>query len=154
MRLRLRNAPYGITRVIYAYLGALIVVVVVVLVDVVAGQIAASTCGDDFLCAVRGRVATSIVTGVLVVALVAWVFRLGWAWAGWMVAVTLLVVQLVVATAQLSFLSVLLIVPAIAAVVTWVRPDRDPPPWARWAHLGLIAVAAVEFALWFVIAVL
>jgi hypothetical protein len=141
-----------VARFAYSYLAAVAVGLATGLVGVVVSAIAQATCaGDDPAYCVMARtgVAGAVIAGAFLF-LAGFVVRLGWEWAAWMVALSLVVGQVVVDTGVLEVLFTLLVLPAAAAVITFERPDRAPSRMVRWLRVGVLAAVVVEVVVWLV----
>ena len=153
MRLRLAEPPRGVARFAYAYLAGLLAAAGAGFVAIVAWAIAGAvpSCRDDpagWCQQIRtGEVAAVALVGCLF--LVAYLLRLGWQWAAWLVVTTLILAQIIVDTDRVGLAWIALALPAVAALLTLSRAAGDPP-WlrrARWIALGL---AAAQFLVWLI----
>ncbi len=149
---RVRQEPQGLAQVTYAYLA---LVLGTAAGGIVMG-VAYAIIGHTPLCDTQTTAYCVPVTAGLVGAvgfmgllfLIAWALRLGWEWAGWTVALTLLVVEVVAQTIVVWLGSFLIIVPAGAALLTWRRPSREPPrAWLVTRRLVWGLVLA-QFIVW------
>ncbi|MDR0960825.1 MAG: hypothetical protein LBM23_10900 [Propionibacteriaceae bacterium] len=158
MRLRLSETPWGITRLIYAYLAALLAGIGSGIGVVVAAPLAELTmCADGTdMCqpVVLTWVVLIVFTGLLgLIGVVC--FRLGWEWMAWIVLGCLLLLQLIVETNAVLAGSIVLLLPAIAVVLTW--NDENPPgaprpkPWTKRVRRIVGGVLLLQFIVWVVV---
>lgn len=157
MRLRLSETPWGGARFVYSYLGAIVSAMLTGLVLLIASPVASAlpVCKAD-----TGGFCVTIITAVIgIIALfgslflVAYAMRLGWQWAGWVVALTLLATQFFIDFSQPHVAWALLVIPALAALITFERPDTEPPRWVGIVRIVALALIAVEFIVWFIVLV-
>jgi len=95
-----------------------------------------------------GLVVSAGIAAVLFV--VAYVLRLSWAWAAWSVVAMLVVVEFVIQTSLLDLAWSALLVPGVAAALSFRRPDREVSLRVRNARLVALACVAVQFVVWLV----
>ncbi|MCL1907429.1 MAG: hypothetical protein FWG08_05920 [Propionibacteriaceae bacterium] len=153
MSLRISQAPWGIARLAYSYLAAIVAGLsasaLLLVVWPLAGVL--PLCHGEVSCQ---QVLTAycgaglLVAGLFVVAVI---FRLGWQWAAWMVVFTLVVAQCLIDFEILSLGWVFFAIPALAAVATWGRLDDPPPRWLRILRVSVLGVLAIQFIIWLVI---
>ena len=151
MPLRLSETPWGPARFAYGYLGALMATAVAGLVAVVANAVigALPICSPENIgfCQpiTTGLVAAVAFFGCLFV--VAHVIRLTWQWAGWFIAFTLLLVEIVVESNLVVLAWLLLLVPALAVLASFERPDREVSKQVRLIRLIALAIVLVQFVI-------
>ena len=155
--MRLKETPWGVARFAYAYLGALGASLAGVLVGVIASPIASAVpmCREDEWGFCAGGMTVLVVALSLVglFFLVGFSLRLGWQWGAWCVGFGLIVAQVVIETDWLSAFWVYLGVPAIAAGLSFRRPDKEISRLWWWISVGVLIAILVQFLVWFVVLV-
>jgi hypothetical protein len=152
---RIKETPWGAARFTYAYFA-------VVLAGVGAGLIAAigiPIAGSLPVCkAESGGTCVAVYAGAFgllglfgFLFLVAFVFRLGWQWAAWVVVLTLVTAQIVIESSLAPLAWVALLIPALAALLTFERPDRDRSKRVRLAVVIALGVVGAQFLVWAVL---
>jgi len=150
---RLSEEPWGGARFAYAYLAAFLSLIGAALVGVIAYPIlgASGACQADgsgyCLPATTGLVVFVGLAGCLVLA--GWFIRLGWQWACWVIVLTLVVGQLTVQANNFYLALVAVLIPALAALITFRRPDRQPGRTGPVIRLVALGVVAAQFIVWF-----
>ncbi len=152
MRLRLAETPWGLARFTYAYLAALLAGLIAGIVALIGYPVLTATpvCQGDptgwcLPIAVVGVGWLGLVAGS---AAMAFAFRLGWAWAAWSIVLVLVVAQIVIESNSFAVAGLLFLVPALAAAITYERPDRDPPVWLVGGRRILLVLLALQFVVW------
>jgi hypothetical protein len=139
-----RVAPVGGARVAWSYLAALLAAAVTALGFAIADSVQSTACADDDpMCALGTYMVGGLVAGVVGVAFVAWLFRLGWEWALVCVAVVVAMPTLLDLTGPLAWL-ILASTPGAAALVTLSGPGRRP--W-RPIVVGVVGVVVIAASL-------
>jgi len=155
MRFRIKKVPRGAKRFAYAYLAAILSSGVASLIAVLTGPSMGSVplCSTD----VEGNCALAL-TGMLAAVLLfacffvaARIFRLGWQWAAWLMAWTLILFQIVLETGVLGLLWLIAILPAIASAITLQRPGHPPTKLVSGLRLAGLIIALAQFVIWFVV---
>jgi hypothetical protein len=144
-----------VARLAYSYLGALLAAVAAGLVGLVGYAVAGATpaCRGDLV----GWCQPVVTAAVVLVGLCAALFLaghlvgLGWLWASWAVALTLVLVQVVVETGDFAWAAAWLGVPALAVLPSFERPDRAIGRVAQVVRLVALAAALGQFVVWFVV---
>lgn len=136
-----RVSPVGGARVTWSYLAALLAAVITALGFAIADSVQSTACADDDpMCALGTYMVGGLVGGVVGVALVAWLFRLGWEWGLACVAVVVAMPTLLDLTGPLAWL-ILALAPGAAALVTLSGPGRR-----RWRPVVVGVVGGVVIA--------
>ncbi|MDR2973122.1 MAG: hypothetical protein LBV00_00195 [Propionibacteriaceae bacterium] len=152
MRLRLAETPWGAARFTFAYLAGLIAAVVAAVVAGIAYPILSSSAllgGADRVYALLLAVMASVVVGWAIgLGLTGFIFRLGWSWAVTAIVWTLLVVELAVWTVNFGLFWLVILGPAVAAAVSFARPDRPTASRVAIARAIILACLGAEFLVW------
>ncbi len=155
MRLRLAETPWGLARFTYAYLAALLAGVVAGVVALIAYPVMDATplCEADptGLCLPGLTVSTGVAGLIGALFWMGFAFRLGWQWAAWTSVLVLILIEVIIQTSWVSAAGLFLVLPALAAAVTFERPDADSPGWLNLVRVILLAVLAIQFVVWLVI---
>jgi len=155
MRFRLKKTPRGAARFAYAYLGAVVAAAIAGLITVIATAIADAlpTCQSDREGTCTATLAGMVGTLALFAAffLVARILRLGWQWAAWLVALSLILIQIVIEASAFTPAWSLVLLPALASLITFRRPAAPPSRTVNSLRLVALIVAFVQFLIWFVL---
>lgn len=136
-----RAAPVGGARVAWSYVAALLAIVITGLGFAIADSVQSTACADDDpMCALGTYMVGGLVGGVVAVAIVAWLFRLGWEW-GLICATVVLMMPTLLDLAGLLAWPALALGPGVAALATFAGPGRR-----RWRPAVVAGVCAVVIA--------
>ena len=155
MSLRMAEPPWGAARFAYGYLGTLLATAVAGLVSLIAYAIigALPICSPEtigYCQPIRTALVGALVFfGCLFV--VAHVIRLTWQWAAWFIAFTLVLFEIIVETDGVDLAWLSLLIPALAVVASFERPDRQISRKVRLARLIALAVIAIQFIIWVIV---
>ncbi|MCL2783848.1 MAG: hypothetical protein FWD55_00120 [Propionibacteriaceae bacterium] len=155
MRFRVDEPPWGAARFAYSYLGVLGASLVAGVVMVIASPIIAAlpVCQDDEfgLCmpGVTGIFGLVAMGGLFFLA--GFIARLGWKWAAWMILMTLILGQIVIETSVVWLLAIAVVIPAMAAMITFARPDREPNRKLQLGLLGTLILGFAQFLVWLIV---
>lgn len=157
MTFRVRDTPWGGARFAFAYLAGLAAALIASFVSVIGGAVAGSLpCAADpnSYCVVALTGLTALAGLAAGAFWMAFVLRLTWQYAAWFIAAVLAVAELVVETNQLWLALFVLAVPAVAAAMSFERPDREVPrPW-RIARLAALGLVVAQFVAWLLVLML
>ena len=157
MSLQIDEDPWGVARFAYSYLAALIAGMAVGVIMLIAWPIvgALPVCRDDLggYCTpvICGAVGVIAMIGCLVA--VGYIFRLGWLWAMWMVALTLIITQVLIDYSYPKIAWAMLAVPLLAGVLTYSRPDKPTPRVVRILLILALIAVLIQFTYWLVVLV-
>ncbi|MDR1806714.1 MAG: hypothetical protein LBR33_02150 [Propionibacteriaceae bacterium] len=151
-----RPEPLGAERLTLGYLAVLLCLFGAAIVAGIAYPIVGATgvCVDDpteGLCYPFTVGLAAVPAFFLLLVGAGWVFALGAAWAGWIILLDLVTFEAIVGTNQLWLAALLLVTPAVAAVLTIPRrPDPlgqyDPPSRALgYAKLAVASLLLIQF---------
>jgi len=133
-----RVAPIGGARITWSYLAAMLAGVITALGLAIADSVQSTACADDDpMCALGTYMIGGLLGGVVGVALVAWLFRLGWEWGLACIAVVVAMPTLLDLIGPLAWL-VLALTPGAAALVTLSGCGRR-----RWRPVVVGVVSGV-----------
>jgi len=155
MRFHLKDTPWGAARFTYSYLGAVVAAAIAGLFTVIANPVvdALPTCRADQegTCAatLTGIVGTVALFAALFLA--AHILRLGWQWAAWLMALSLILLQIVIETNTFTPAWSLILLPALASLLTFIRPDRELKKTTSGLRLAALVVALAQFLVWFIL---
>lgn len=155
--MRIKETPWGPARFAYAYLAA----TAAGLIAVFLGAISYPIIGVSSVCSSTGpgycqSIWTGLIASLLLFAalfLMAHLVRLGWQWAGWVIALSLCLAQILVETSAIGLVAIILIIPAVAAGLSFAFPDRELPKWLRVTRLCIMGSLLVQFLIWLIILV-
>ena len=169
MRFRLKDTPQDTGRYAYSYLGAIIAAAIAGLATLIVNPIVGTRqiCQDDQFGACNFALTAIIILIVLFAAffLIAFLLRLGWQWAAWLMAGSLILIELIIEFSTFAPLWFLLILPALAALLSYKRPPTPPPPKktssgrrtsqptkvASRLRLIVLGLAFFQFVIWFIL---
>ncbi|MCL2483029.1 MAG: hypothetical protein FWF43_06375 [Propionibacteriaceae bacterium] len=155
MKLRVGETPWGAARFTYSYLAAVLAALVSGVLAVIVYPVVKVTpvCNADQFgyCLPIVTALVTVVIFFLLLFLVAYVLRLGWQWAAWFVALTLVLVELVVQSSNLSVIWISMVIPAAASALSFERPDKQTPRWMVLARIVALAVVVVQFVIWLIV---
>jgi len=155
MRARLKDTPHGVARYIYSYLATLLATAISGLVTIIATPIvdALPTCRADQSgdCALTLTIIIGLVAVFAALFLVAHLLRLGWQWAAWLMALTLILIQVIIESNTFAPLWFLLILPALATLITSPAPPSAPTTLFSRLRLAALVIALIQFVVWFVL---
>ena len=157
MRFRLTDTPWGAARFIFAYLATIVATAIAGLVTIIASPIvnALPTCKADQSgdCGFNLILVIGLVAVFASLFLVAYIFRLTWQWAAWLTTLTLILIEIIIQFSTFTPAWSLLILPVLAALITFERPDRPPSPkkTASRLRLALLLLAFAQFLVWFIL---
>lgn len=144
MRLRLARQPWGVARFAYSYLAG-----------VAAAAITGAIGGILFtaLAYAPSFWATWLTIAVLIgsVVLVTYVFRLGWLWGAWLIAVLAVLAQIVLEANWLNGLWAVFAAPGLAAAITFRRRNAPVSKPVRVLRLAALGVVYAQFLVWVII---
>lgn len=150
----LDQEPDGAARFAYAYLGVLLALFATALVAAIAYPLIGATglCrGDETgLCVPASTGIVGIVAFIGFGFLVAHVLLLGWEWAAWVPVVALVVAQVAVETEVIGLAWLGLLIPALAAGLTYSWPNRAPSKKARIIRLVVLGIIVIQFIAWII----
>ena len=154
MPLRINETPWGGSRFAYAYLGTVLASVGGILVALIGYAIAGAVpqCSASLYYCVPAW--TGLVGAVALFAclfVVAHIIRLGWRWAAWFIACTLVLGEIIIETSWVGLALIMLVIPALAAAISFERPDHELSRWVRLTHLIVLVVIGVQFVVWAII---
>ncbi|MDR0848840.1 MAG: hypothetical protein LBN10_07325 [Propionibacteriaceae bacterium] len=146
--------PWGAARFAYAYLASLLAFFGACLVAAIAYPLIGATglCRADEAgwCMPASTVLVGFAGLVGCLFLVARVFLLGWEWALWVPVLVLVLGEIVVETNVVGLAWTGLVIPALAAWLTYSRPDKKPSVRARLVRLIVAGVLVLQFVVWIV----
>jgi len=155
MRFRVNTTPWGAARFTYSYLGTVIAGAIAGLITVIANPIvnALPVCRAD-----QEGTCTLTLTGIVGLLvlfaaffLAAHVLRLGWGWAAWFTALILIMLEIIIEFNTFAPAWSLIILPALACLITFERPDHPPSKSVRTIRLAALVIALVQFVIWFIL---
>jgi len=167
MRFRLKETPQGGARYACSYLGAVIAAAIAGLVSLVARPIVVprTICENDDFGLCNGALVIIIFLIALFASffLAAFLLRLGWQWAAWLMAGSLILIEIIIESSTLDFFWLLLVLPALATLITSELPaahpkktssrhrTRQPTKVASRLRLIVLGIALAQFVVWFIL---
>ncbi|MDR0782315.1 MAG: hypothetical protein LBE83_00945 [Propionibacteriaceae bacterium] len=154
MSLQIKDTPWGFARFTYSYLASLLAGFATALLGVVGYSIILATpvCdGDELGLCMLGLTGIWIFAAAIAALFIfGYVFALGWQWAAWFVAAGLILFQIVIETSLPGIAWILLGFPALAATLSFQRPDRDESKLIQRIKFVALGVIVIEFGVWLV----
>ncbi|MCL2470684.1 MAG: hypothetical protein FWF25_02940 [Propionibacteriaceae bacterium] len=155
MKLRVGETPWGAARFTYSYLAVVLAALVAGVLALIVNPVVkvAPVCRNDQLgfCQPIVTALVSVVIFFLLLFVVAYVLRLGWQWAAWCVALTLVLGEVVVQASNLTVIWFVMFIPALASAISFERPNRDTARWMVLARIVALAVVVVQFVIWMIV---
>ena len=155
MRLRIRKTPWGAARFAYSYLGAIlaggVAGLLAVIANLVMGSMSVCKADQEGYCGLGWAAIVGLAALFACFFLAGHALRLGWQWATWLVALTLILTEIVIETNGLDLVWILLLLPALAAALAFERPDRKPKKIVTRVRIAAMIVALAQFVVWLII---
>ena len=153
--MRLGETPWGIARFTFSYLAALLALIATAILSIIAWPVIGALPGcrvdPEGLCQPIYTTLVGVVAFAGFCFLAAFIMRLGWQWAGWMVVLPLIVLQIIIDNTQSLVAWAALAIPGLAALITFERPDKQRR--LIWTIISIVAlcVGLVQFIIWLII---